>query len=90
MVTRMKDSKVSERIFTWFTWNTCHKCCKEFRREYGYKSFILPKSNNRIIDVYLCKACGASKEHADLYFLRKRKEFVDYRPPAPIAPPKKL
>jgi hypothetical protein len=84
MVTRIKDKKISQSIYTWFEWNTCHKCFKEFRREHGYKSFIVPKSNNNIRNVYLCETCGISKEHADIYFMQKRKEFRESRPPRKI------
>ncbi len=90
MVTRIKDKKISQSVFTWFEWLPCHKCKQEFRREHGYQSFIVPKSNNHVSKVYLCKKCGSSKEYADIYFEQKRKEFKEFRPNnLPVVPPKK-
>ena len=89
MTTRKKPDKRVQKVFTWFKWLPCHKCKREFRRETGYQSIIIPPQNHQVIDKYLCSTCGFDMETASIRFEDVRKEFRNYIPKLPTNPPKR-
>jgi hypothetical protein len=64
-------SNMSSPCFTFFAWNLCVKCHKEFRREAGW-SFRKFGGN---LTKHLCSVCAPTGYDADRIFLRK--EYVD-------------
>ncbi len=92
MTTRNKKTNLVQQVFTWFKWNQCCNCKKEFRREHGYSSYIKPPRNSIVDTRYLCKTCGSSFEHADILFRKMRRDFMEAAaclPKPPPPPPKK-
>lgn len=90
MATRIKRTNTVQKVWTWFKWNQCQSCKKEFRRESGYSSYVAPPRNNRIDTRYLCKTCGASFEKADKMFEKMRTDFRSSRVMPPPSPPRKF
>lgn len=88
MTTRIKRNNTVQKVWTWFEWNQCQNCKKEFRREHGYSSYVTPPRNSIINTRYLCSNCGSSLENANRMFENMRVNFRNFKPKT-VVPPKR-
>jgi hypothetical protein len=73
-------------IYTFFEWNLCMQCNKEFRREKGWKKNTGTYYGGKGREKYICSGCAGTEEAAEALFNKHAAKIV--RPDPPPCPPK--
>ena len=64
MVKRKTKCRRIDLIWPIFFWKYCEKCCKDFRREWGWHTITGPYHGNKGVDRYVCFKCAPDVEVA--------------------------